>query len=155
MASAGARRESVTGDPSWEAPVSATLLLLEVDPSEAGCIPAMVLLRWTGSLGQGWTRGGGGSIHEAGRSSRQKQWGGLAAGPGWEAGGLVVGGRACKGCWCHPCCTAGLTKDDPTDKVSHFLTSSLTTGVPWASHGYRLRLGTLKAVAQFSPWSGT
>lgn len=30
---------TLTGDPSWEAPVSATLLPRGVGPSEAGCVP--------------------------------------------------------------------------------------------------------------------
>ena len=46
-------------------------------------------------------------------------------------------------------------KDDPTDKVSRFPISSLTTGVPWASRSYWFGLGALKAVAQFNPWLGT
>ena len=85
---------------------------------------------------------------------------GRSSGEVWQQalGGKLGGrwrGRACKGCWCCPCCTAGLMKDYPTDKVSHFPISSLTTGVPWASSGYWFRLGALKAVARFNPWSGT
>lgn len=155
MAPAGTRRESVTGDPSWKHLCWLHFSSWRLVPRRQG-----VSQPWSCCTGQAhWGRAG----PEVEGAPSMKLGGppGRSSGEVWQQalggklGGLVVGGRACKGCWCHPCCTAGLKKDDPTDKVSHFLTSSLTKGVPWASHGYRFRLGTIKAVAQFSPWLGT
>ena len=142
------------GDPSWEAPVSTTLSSGRLVPQRQG-----VSQPWSCHAGQAhWGRAG----PEVEGAPSMKPGGppGRSSGEVWQQalGGKLGGrwrGRACKGCWCCPCCTAGLMKDYPTDKVSHFPISSLTTGVPWASSGYWFRLGALKAVARFNPWSGT